>query len=89
MIQNIVVGSPLVEPWQLLAKDYDDWIEEERELTFFTNERNLPAILKEIGIVPSINEVRRNKPKLMVTLDKLDCFWVKWGKNKVYIVVGE
>ena len=34
-------------------------------------------------------EVRRNRPELVVTLDKPNCFWVKWGKKIVYVVVGE
>lgn len=50
--------------------------------TLFTNERFLPAILVEAGVVPSRGEVRRNKPELCKTLNELDCIWVKWGKKK-------
>lgn len=89
MVQNIVIGTPLVGLSHLLAHDFEDWAKHERFQTHFTNERKLHAILKEAGIVPSISEVRRNRPELMITLDKPDCFWVKWGKKKVYIVVGE
>lgn len=88
-IMNIVVGTPLVEPWMLLADDKADWEVNEKQQTLFTEQRYLPAILKEAGIVPSISEVRRNRPDLVITLDKLDCFWIKWGKKRLYIVVGK
>lgn len=45
--------------------------------------------MKEAGVVKSTNEVRRNKPELCITLDKLDCIKIKWGKKFLYIVVGE
>ena len=89
MIQNIVIGTPLVGLSHLLAYDLKDWMNYERGQTFFTDERSLPVILKEAGIVPSISEVRRNRPDLMITLDNPDCFWVKWGKSRVYVVVGK
>ena len=89
MVQNIVIGTPLVDPWHLLAVDLEDWTSYELHQTHFTEERSLAAVLKEAGIVPSISEVRRNRPELMRVLDKPDCFWIKWGKSRVYIVVGE
>lgn len=89
MFQNIVIGTPLVGISHLIAYDFEDWIKNERSQTYFTDERFLPTVLKEAGIVPSTSEVRRNRPDLMITLDKPDCFWVKWGKKRVYIVVGE
>jgi len=88
-IMNVVVGTLLVEPWMLLADDATDWEVNEKQQTLFTEQRYLPAILKEVGIVPSISEVRRNRPDLVITLDKLDCFWIKWGKKRLYIVVGK
>jgi len=45
--------------------------------------------LVNAGIVKSKSEIKRNKPELWITLDTLDCLWVKWGKNKIYIIVGE
>lgn len=89
MVQNIVIGTPLVGLDHLLAKDFEDWVKNERFQTLFTNERSLPVVLKEAGIAPSTGEVRRNRPELLITLDKPDCFWIKWGKKRVYIVVGE
>lgn len=89
MYLNIVIGTPLVDPASLLSYDKEDWERVERAQTLFTNQRFLPAILRDAGIVPSISEVRRNRPDLMVTMDKPDCLWVKWGKKKLYIIVGE
>jgi hypothetical protein len=89
MIQNVVIGKPIVEPSLLLAIDEDDWNKNEKDFTMFTEERFLPEIMKQSGIVKSISEVRRNKPELMVTLDKLDFLKIKWGKKFLYIVVGE
>ena len=86
---NAVIGTPLVDPATLLSYDKEDWEKVEKDQTLFTNQRFLPALLKEAGIAPSTNEVRRNRPDLVVTLDKPDCFWVKWGKKKLYIIVGE
>lgn len=89
MFQNVVIGKPLIEPWQLISIDEEEFEKFDRKETLFTDERFLPAILVETGIVKSRGEVRRNKPELCVTLDKLDCLWVKWGKHKLWIVVGE
>lgn len=90
-IENIVIGKPLVDPASMFGKDEDDWNSAEKEKTYFTEERFLPRILVNIGIYSSVNEIRRNKPELMVTLDKLDfidCLKVS-KKRKVWILVGE
>ncbi len=90
-IENIVIGNPIVDPASMFGKDEDDWNSAEKEKTYFTEERFLPRILVNIGIYPSVNEIRRNKPELMVTLDKLDfidCLKVS-KKRKVWILVGE
>lgn len=90
-IINIVIGKPLVPWWELCCTRYPsiDEIEFERDLTLFTNERTLAKILKELGVVKSIGEVRRNKPELCEPLTVPNCFWLKWGKNKFWVVVGE
>lgn len=44
--------------------------------------------MKEAGMVSSTSIVRKNKPELVITLDKLDCLLIKWGKKYLYIVVG-
>jgi len=41
------------------------------------------------GIVPSISEVKRNKPQFVKLLDTLDFLEIKWGKSRLYIIVGE
>jgi len=90
-IENIVIGNPIVEPSSMFAKDEEDWNSVEKEKTYFTEERFLPRILVNIGIYPSVNEIRRNKPELMIILDKLnfvDCLKVS-KKRKVWILVGE
>lgn len=90
-VENIVIGNPIADPSSIFAKDENDWNSVEKEKTYFTEERFLPRILVNIGIYPSVNEIRRNKPELMVTLDKLDfidCLKVS-KKRKVWILVGE
>lgn len=89
MFLNVVIGNPLVDPITLLALDQDDWKNNEQSQTLFTETRYLPAVLKEAGIVQSTNEVRRNRPEFNITLENLDCLWVKWGKKKLYVIVGE
>lgn len=88
-IENIVIGTPLCNHAELLSSDIDDWINNEKDKTYFTNERNLAKILVELGIYPSISEIRRNKPELVITLDKSDFIEIR-PKKKVplWIVVG-
>ena len=88
-VLNIVVGKPLVEPWHLFAFSEQDWEINEKEHALFTNERNLPRVLLKAGIIPSISELRRNKPDLMKELNAIDFFSIKWGKKTVFIAVGE
>lgn len=90
-IENIVIGKPIIEPALLFSKDKDDWDKVEKEKTYFTDERFLPRILVDIGIYPSVNEIRRNKPELIVNLDKLDFIdSLKVSrKRKVWILVGK
>lgn len=87
--QNVVVGEPLVHPKELIALNDRDWEINEKQQTLFTSERFLPKIMVEAGVVKSINEVRRNQPNLVKTLDALDCINIKWGKHFLYLVVGE
>lgn len=89
MFHNIVIGKPLIEPWMLISNTEEEFEKFDKRDTLFTNERFLPAALVEAGIVPSRGEVRRNKPELCKELNDLDCLWVKWGKQKIYIIVGE
>ena len=89
MFQNVVIGKPLFDIRQVIAFDNDDWEKNERAVTLFTETRFLPAIMKEAGLVDSTSEVRRNRKDLVITLDKPDCLNIKWGKKRLFIVVGE
>ena len=64
-----------------------DWEENEKQNTLFTETRFLPAIMKEAGLVKSINEVRRNKPELCKELEGPDFIDLKWGKRHLFILV--
>ena len=89
-IENIVIGTPLVSAKELLSANDSDWANVEFEKTLFTNERYLPNILVQLGIYPSISEIRRNKPELMIKLDKIDFINIKpKKKHPLWIVVGE
>ena len=55
---------------------------------YYTEERFLPKIMVDLGIVKSISEVRRNKPELIINLNKLDYLEIKWGKSYLFILVG-
>ena len=90
-IENIVIGKPIVEPFIMFATDEDDWIKFEKDKTYYTDERFLPRILVDIGIYPSVSEIRRNKPDLMISLDKLDFInnLKVSKKRRLWILVGE
>lgn len=88
MIQNVVIGEPVCEPWQMFAYDEKDWEENEKKNTLFTEERFLPRILVECGAVKSVGEVRRNKPNFVKSLDTPDFIEVKWGKKRIFIQIG-
>lgn len=90
-VLNIIIGKPLVPWWELccVQNPSGNEIMFEKDFTLFTNERTPAKILKELGVVKSISEVKRNKPELCEQLITPDCFWLKWGKNRFWIVVGE
>lgn len=90
-IENIVIGTPIADPKDIFSSSDDDWNAIEKEKTYYTNERFLPRILVELGIYHSVNEIRRNKPGLVKTMDGLDFIddlKVK-KKRKLWILVGE
>ena len=89
-IENIVIGKTIAEPKSLLASNDEDWFNNELEKTWFTNETFLLRILVAIGIFPSVNEIRRNKPELVVNLDEIGFIELKVTKRrKVWIMIGE
>lgn len=87
--ENVVIGIPLVKTSELLAKNAGDYSNNEFKKTLFTSTRFLPRVMVEAGLVNSTSEVKRNRPELMITLDKPDFLQVKWGKKFLFIVVGE
>ena len=89
MFHNIVIGKPLVDAWTLISSTEEEFEKFDKKDTLFTNERFLPALLVDAGVVKSRGEVKRNKPELCITLNNLDCIWVKWGKQRLFIIVGE
>jgi hypothetical protein len=89
MFHNVIIGKPLVTPDHLFAYSFEDWDKNEFSDTLFTEERFLPKVMVEAGIAPTVSEVRRNQPILCRTLNKVDFEEVKWGKNKIYICIGE
>lgn len=89
MFLNVVIGKPLVDPKTLLALDDLDWKNNEQPQTLFTETRYLPAVMKEAGVVQSTSEFRKNRPDLNISLENPDCLWVKWGKKRLYVIVGE
>ena len=90
-VENVVIGKPIVEPATMFSLDEDDWNRTEKEKTYYTDERFLPRILVDIGIYPSVNEIRRNKPELMVELNQLDFLdnLKVSKKRRLWILVGE
>lgn len=89
-IENIVIGKPLVNPSEIFSADTDDWEGNESVKTYYTNERYLPRILVDLGIYPSISEIKRNKPELVSTLDKLDFLMIRPKKKiPLWLLVGE
>lgn len=86
---NVVIGKPLVSPDQLFAYNFKDWEENEKDVTLFTTINFLPKILVECGVAPSVSEIRRNKPELVKSLVDLDYLEIKWGKKKIFVIVGE
>lgn len=90
-VENIVIGKPIVEPFTTFSLNEEDWNRTEKEKTYYTDERFLPRILVDIGIYSSVNEIRRNKPELMVELNQLDFLdnLKVSKKRRLWILVGE
>ena len=88
MIENIVIGKPLVTLDLLLGDELNpnyNW----GEVTILDDERFLPKLLVKHGFASSIRELRRNRNDLFISLEKPDFLEIKIGKKKIWIVVGE
>lgn len=78
---NVVVGKPIVKTSEIF---------QDEEIELITEERFLPKILVQLGIFKSNGEVKRNRPELFKELNDLDFIdFIKVGKKKVWILVGE
>lgn len=86
--RDIIIGQPIVDPWYIFCKEKYEW-DSVKDDIYYTDERFLPKLMVDLDIVKSISEVRRNKPELLMTLDKLDYLEIKWGKNRLFVLVGE
>lgn len=90
-IENIVIGKPIASPKSMFNLNKEDWDKIESEKTYYTEERFLPHILVDLGIYPSISEIRRNKPQFMLSLNEVgfvDNLKVS-KKRRVWILIGE
>lgn len=89
-IENVVIGHINVLAKDLFALNMTDWYANESDKTYYTDERFLPKILVDLGIYPSISEIRRNRPDLFITLDKQDFISkLKVAKKRfLWIAVG-
>lgn len=85
---DVVIGKPIVHPWYIFCNEECEWDKIKSDI-YYTEERFLPKIMVDLGIVKSVSEIKRNKPQLMCNLDKLDYLEVKWGKNKLFVLVGK
>jgi len=88
-IENIVIGEPLVRPSELLSCSMSDWIDIEQPKTIYVEERSLAKILVKYELTKSIGELKRNRPDLAITLDKVGFLEIKLGKRRLWIIVGE
>ena len=73
MLQNVVIGKPICEPWLMFSNTPEEFENSDRDETLFTEERFLPRILVDCGVVKSIGEVRRKKllmPHILCALEK-------------------
>lgn len=73
----------------MFACNLNDWNEKEVHKTMITNERYLPKIMVDTGVVKSAGEVRRNKPELCVELNDMDFIIIRCGKRFLWVAVGE
>lgn len=79
---DIIVGKPLL-PTDYLGFDMGD------VPCHYTEERFLPRILVTMGVFRSTGEVKKNRPDLFRTLDKLDMEELKVGKRVIWLLIGD
>ena len=87
-MDNVIIGKLSVEPHHLFALDEDDWSRNEKDKTLFTDEKFIPRIMVQAGIVKSVSEVRRNRPDLMREVEESSFEMIKWGKKFLFVARG-
>ena len=87
-IENVVIGKPIDSPENIFSLDQKDWENNEKSKTIFIKERFLPKILVDLKFAPSNGEIRRNRKDLVVNLDEPDFIEIKYGKKRLFILVG-
>ena len=56
-MENVIIGKLSVEPWHLFALDENDWNYNEKDKTLLTDEKFIPRIMVQAGIVKSTSEI--------------------------------
>lgn len=87
-MENVIIGNLHIEPYHLFALSEDDWNRNEKNKTLFTDEKFIPRIMVQAGIVNSVSEVRRNRPDLMREVEESSFEIIKWGKKFLFIARG-
>ena len=87
-MDNVIIGQLSVKPHHLFALDEDDWNRNEKDKTLFTDEKFIPRIMVQAGIVKSVSEVRRNCPDLMREVEENSFEMIKWGKKFLFVARG-
>ena len=78
MLAEIIIGKPLVTVNEIGFNN-----------PIYSDERYLPNLLISLGLFKSKSQIKKNRPDLMLSLDKLDFMEIKIGKSYLWILVGE
>ena len=87
-MDNVIIGQLSVKPHHLFSLDEDDWNRNEKDKTLFTDEKFIPRIMVQAGIVKSVSEVRRNRPDLVREIEENSFEIIKWGKKFLFVARG-
>lgn len=88
-MDNVIIGKLLVDPHHLFALNENDWIDNERDNTLFTEDKFIPKVMVQAGIVTSASEVRRNRSDLVREVKENSFEIIKWGKKFLFVACGE
>ena len=75
---DVIVGKPVLTPEEVGFEN-----------VIHTEERFLPRILADLKIFKSASEVRKNRPDLVIELNKQDMMEVRIGKRVVWLLIGD